>query len=219
MLANDPFSSNFAAYVRDNTRQPIKSSSSKRANPFAFGGGHVRPNRAMNPGLVYDLTPEDYLSFLCPLGYPPSELKKITPMPHSCPNKSSDLLNFNYPSITVPNLSGMVNVTRTLKNVGQPGTYRVRIWEPHSISVSVEPEVLTFEDIGDEKKFKVIFEGKKIDFGGEYVFGRLKWTDGVHHVRSPLVVRVGNGTRKEERSHRLHRPRHNVRLKPSTLAI
>ena len=142
------FFCNFAAYTRDNTRQPIKSLTRGRIQNF--GGGHVRANRAVNPGLVYNLTPEDYMSFLFSLGYSPSELKKITTVPHSCLKKSPDLLNFNYPSITLLNLSGTVNVTQ------KPSTYEVLIWKPHGVLVCVEPEVLTFEDIGDAKEFKVI---------------------------------------------------------------
>ncbi|XP_051190793.1 uncharacterized protein [Lolium perenne] len=37
--------------------------------PFANGAGHVQPNRAADPGLVYDMGTADYLRFLCALGY------------------------------------------------------------------------------------------------------------------------------------------------------
>lgn len=38
-------------------------------SPFLFGAGHVRPQKALDPGLVYDLLPKDYLNFLCALNY------------------------------------------------------------------------------------------------------------------------------------------------------
>jgi hypothetical protein len=44
---------------------PTRNESSVKATPFDYyGAGHMRPNRAMDPGLVYDLTTDDYLGFL-----------------------------------------------------------------------------------------------------------------------------------------------------------
>ncbi|GAU13066.1 hypothetical protein TSUD_173660 [Trifolium subterraneum] len=41
--------------ILDNTKEYMKDiSTGNRANPFALGAGHVNPNRALNPGLVYD---------------------------------------------------------------------------------------------------------------------------------------------------------------------
>lgn len=39
------------------------------ASPFDYGAGHVNPNNAIDPGLVYDTTIDDYLNFLCAWGY------------------------------------------------------------------------------------------------------------------------------------------------------
>ncbi|KAF8700067.1 hypothetical protein HU200_034428 [Digitaria exilis] len=35
----------------------------KIADPFDFGGGHINPERAVDPGLVYDINPQDYTKF------------------------------------------------------------------------------------------------------------------------------------------------------------
>ena len=43
--------------------------------------------------------------------------------------------------------------------------------------------------------------------------------DGVHHVSSLLVSRVGNGKGIEEIRHRPHHPCHNVKLQRSVLAV
>ncbi|KAH0969875.1 hypothetical protein GBA52_013245 [Prunus armeniaca] len=106
---------------------------------------------------------------------------------YKCP-KSASLLDFNYPSIAVPELSGSVTVTRRVKNVGSPGTYAVRIHKPLGVSVTVEPNILKFKNIGEEKSFKVTLKAKGLGVTKGYVFGGLIWSDGKHYVRSPIVV-------------------------------
>ncbi|GLJ10273.1 hypothetical protein SUGI_0125170 [Cryptomeria japonica] len=59
-----------SAYIRYNKNKPIKDASTvKAADPFALGAGHVNPAAAMDPGLIYDLAPSDYIHFLCTLNY------------------------------------------------------------------------------------------------------------------------------------------------------
>ncbi|URE27812.1 subtilisin-like protease [Musa troglodytarum] len=50
------------AYVTDNSRGPILDERHLPADFFAMGAGHVNPPNAIDPGLVYDLTPPDYIS-------------------------------------------------------------------------------------------------------------------------------------------------------------
>ncbi|KAL9346669.1 hypothetical protein Peur_061522 [Populus x canadensis] len=177
------------ARTGSNARQPIADASAAEATPFNYGSGHLRPNRAMDPGLVYDLTTTDYLNFLCSIGYNATQMSLFIEEPYDCPPKNISLLNFNYPSITVPNLSGNVTLTRTLKNVGTPGLYTVRVQKPDGILVKVEPESLKFSKLNEEKTFKVMLKAKDNWFASSYVFGGLTWSDGVHHVRSPIVAR------------------------------
>lgn len=159
-----------------------------KTSPFAYGAGHVRPNRAMDPGLVYDLTIDDYLSFLCAQGYNDTQIKTFTQGPFTCPDPIS-FINMNLPSITVPNLNDSVTVTRTLKNVGSPGTYKARIRSPIGISAAIEPNSLEFKNIGEEKSFKLTLKIKGSHTPKDYVFGQLIWSDGKHYVRSPIVVK------------------------------
>ncbi|KAF5787374.1 putative tripeptidyl-peptidase II [Helianthus annuus] len=177
------------ARTRDNEAKPMTNASHIKATPFSYGAGHVQPNRAMDPGLVYDLTTTDHLNFLCALGYTKSQIEKFSETPYACPSKNISLLDFNYPSITVPNLNGSVTVTRTVKNVGSPATYTSHVFKPAGVSVRVQPKSLKFKKIGEEKMFKVTFKSKMGRAVGEYVFGQLKWSDGKHNVRSPIVVK------------------------------
>ncbi|MCE3215397.1 hypothetical protein HAX54_002265 [Datura stramonium] len=93
------------ARTRDNAVEPMLNASLIKTGPFAYGAGHVRPNRAMDPGLVYDLTIDDYLSFLCAQGYNETQIKTFTQGPFKCP-EPVNFINMNLPSITVPNLNG-----------------------------------------------------------------------------------------------------------------
>ncbi|XP_010251263.1 PREDICTED: subtilisin-like protease SBT5.4 [Nelumbo nucifera] len=175
---------------RDNMREHIHGSSQDSGTPFSNGAGHVRPNRAMDPGLVYDVTIQDYLYFLCALGYSEDLIAKFANEHYNCP-KSTSLLEFNYPAISVPSLYGSVSLTRRVKNVGSPGIYNVRIREPAGISVMVEPKRLIFNQMGEEKKYRVTLKIKEGGSTQNYVFGGLTWSDGVHYVRSPIVVGIG----------------------------
>ncbi|XP_075477728.1 subtilisin-like protease SBT5.3 isoform X1 [Primulina tabacum] len=177
------------AKTADNTMKPLTNASHFKATPFSYGGGHVNPNRAMDPGLVYDLGLSDYLNFMCALGYNKTQLRLFSDKPYTCSN-STNITNLNYPSITVPKLNGSVTVTRRVKNVGSPATYKARIRSPPGISVQVKPDILTFETLGEEKNFQVVLKAKEASVSGNYVFGQLIWSDGKHYVRSPIVVRI-----------------------------
>ncbi|XP_015573605.2 subtilisin-like protease SBT5.4 [Ricinus communis] len=184
------------ARTRSNVRKPIANASLVAANPFNYGAGHVWPNRAVNPGLVYDLTVTDYLKFLCSIGYNSSGLLSLfVDVTYECQSREAGPSDLNYPSITVPSLSGKVTLSRTLKNVGTPSLYKVRVKPPKGISVKVEPETLKFNKLHEEKKFKVTLEakgGSSADHG--YVFGGLTWSDGkLYVVKSPIVVKKAVG--------------------------
>ncbi|GMN70655.1 hypothetical protein TIFTF001_039696 [Ficus carica] len=178
------------ARIRDGSRERmLDAATMQSATPFAYGAGHIQPNRATDPGLVYDLSIDDYFHFLCAHGYNETTIKLFSNKPHKC-SKSFPLANFNYPSIAVPNLgSKPVVVTRKVKNVGKPGNYTAYVKAPSGVSVYVKPKCLKFNRIGEEKKFKIVFKPKGVEKRNDYVFGQLKWSDGKHFVRSPIVLK------------------------------
>ncbi|KAH9745461.1 subtilisin-like protease SBT5.3 [Citrus sinensis] len=180
------------ATTLDNNKQQILNASFAEATPFSYGAGHVQPNLAMDPGLVYDLTVNDYLNFLCALGYNKNVISLFsTNCSYTCPKNAISLVNFNYPSITVPKLSGSITVTRRVKNVGSPGTYQARVKTPEGVSVTIAPKSLKFINVGEEKSFKVIIKAKNASVTKDYAFGELIWSDEKQHrVRSPIVVKA-----------------------------
>nr|KYP39984.1 Subtilisin-like protease [Cajanus cajan] len=177
------------ATILDNTNRRIRNAFDKEATPFEYGAGHVRPDLAMHPGLVYDLNTKDYLNFLCASNYDQDLLKYFSSsnVPYTCP-KSYRIQDFNYPSITVHHPgSRPVVVTRTVTNVGPPSTYVVNTHWPKGIKVFVQPSSLTFKKTGEKKKFQVILKPMGVA-AGHPLFGNLSWTDGNHTVTSPIVV-------------------------------
>ncbi|GER29218.1 subtilase family protein [Striga asiatica] len=177
------------ARTLDNTWHPISNNSHSKATPFNYGGGHIDPNRAMDPGLVYDLRITDYLNLLCTFGFNQTQIKLLWDKAYACPKQNISLVDFNYPSITVPNLKGSVIMTRKVKNVGSPGTYKAFVQSPPGISVQIEPDELEFKSVGEEKGFNIKIQPKKHGCRKDYVFGKLTWSDGQHNVTSPIVVK------------------------------
>ncbi|KAM0936542.1 putative tripeptidyl-peptidase II [Dioscorea sansibarensis] len=142
-----------------------------------------------DPGLVYDITPKDYFNFLGSLGYNKT-MMGVFSGEVSCPSKPIKAEDLNYPSISIAPLVGTMTVTRTVKNVGLPSKYNVTILAPKGVSVTVEPAELEFEEFGGEKQFQVTMEANEAEPVKGFTFGSLEWSDGIHHVRSPLVVYI-----------------------------
>ncbi|CAL5329018.1 unnamed protein product [Camellia sinensis] len=161
----------------------------KLADPFDYGGGHVDPNKAINPGLIYDMKVTDYVKFLCSMGYNDTAISSIIRDSSPCQRTPNFLLNLNLPSISIPELKHTVTVSRTVTNVGPILSFYVaRIEAPPGIYVTVEPSILFFNFTTKMLKFKVTF-CSQLRVQGRYTFGNLYWEDGLHVVRIPLIVR------------------------------
>nr|GLL29431.1 subtilisin-like protease SBT5.3 [Ipomoea trifida] len=179
----------FTATVKANSGKAITDDKTgEEATPFAYGAGHINPNRAADPGLLYDLKLTDYVNFICAQGYNETEITMVLGTPYKCPHNIT-LSTFNYPSITIPHLKGTPTVTRTLKNVGSPATYTASVRSTVGFSVTVNPKILKFEKVGEEQSFKVTIKAKGENASADYAFGVLTWSDKKHRVRSPIVVK------------------------------
>ncbi|KAK3120251.1 hypothetical protein QOZ80_9AG0684390 [Eleusine coracana subsp. coracana] len=172
------------ASVTDRFGMPIQVEGPQRkpADPFDFGGGHIDPDLAVDPGLVYDIDPKKYIRFFnCTLG--PKE---------ACLEFEDNLYQLNLPSIAIPNLKDSITVWRTVTNVGpEKATYQAKIEAPMGVRMSVEPSVISFKKGGSRSTtFKVTFTAKQRVQGG-YSFGSLTWFGNcAHSVRIPVAVRT-----------------------------
>ncbi|KAH0459023.1 hypothetical protein IEQ34_011837 [Dendrobium chrysotoxum] len=93
----------------------------KTAGIYAMGASQVNPTMAMDPGLVFGLTLNDYIGYLCGLGYNDQEVSLTIGKQISCNGvQYLTASQLNYPSIAI-NLTRSVTsqtVSRTVKNVG-----------------------------------------------------------------------------------------------------
>uniref|UniRef100_A0A2N9J6X7 Subtilisin-like protease fibronectin type-III domain-containing protein n=1 Tax=Fagus sylvatica TaxID=28930 RepID=A0A2N9J6X7_FAGSY len=179
------------ATTLDKNHKPIiVDSEGRRGNAFDYGSGFVNPTRVLDPGLIYDAQPRDYISFLCSIGYDEKSLHLITRDNSTCHGTFRTPSALNYPSITVPNLKDNFSVTRTVTNVGKPKSiYKALISSPIGINVTVVPNRLIFNHFGQKIKFIVNFKVAAAKSNG-YAFGSLSWRNRKSLVTSPLVVRV-----------------------------
>ncbi|KAF5740627.1 putative Xylem serine proteinase 1 precursor [Tripterygium wilfordii] len=187
----------YSAYKNGETIQDV--ATGQPSTPFDYGAGHVDPMAAIDPGLVYDASVDDYLAFLCALNYTPTEINLVSGRDYTCEaNKRYSLGDLNYPSFSVPlqtasGLSGgagktsRVKYTRTLTNVGTPAIYKVSVTSPTpSVKILVQPESLAFSKQYEKKSYTVTFTASSMPSGTNN-FARLKWSDGKHVVGSPIA--------------------------------
>ena len=178
--------------ILDNNKEPIKdiAMGGKPASPLAMGAGHINPNKALEPGLVYDVGVHDYVNLLCTMNLTKQEITTITrPSSFNCSKPSLDL---NYPSfIALFSKSGSFNESigtweffRTVINVGDGQTiYTASITPIKGFNVSLIPSKLVFKEKNEKVSFNLRIEGPKMEG-----FGYVTWTNRKHVVRSPIVV-------------------------------
>ncbi|TQE06388.1 hypothetical protein C1H46_008022 [Malus baccata] len=162
----------------------------KQADPFDYGGGHVDPNKAIAPGLIYDIESSDYIRFLCSMGYNNTAISLVAGAKITCRKSTNFINNLNLPSITIHELKQRTTVSRTVTNVGPVNSiYNARVITPAGVSVRVKPSILSFNSTVKKLEFKVTFRSL-LRIQGRFSFGNLFWEDGLHVVRIPLIVRI-----------------------------
>lgn len=146
--------------------------------PFGQGAGHINPNGASDPGLVFNATQADYVKYMCGLGV-------VT----GCTGGTIAGYNLNLPSIAVGNVLGTVTVTRAVTNVGaSAATYTPTISVP-GYSATVSPASLSLAP-NETQSFSVTLT-RTTSPNNAWQYGSLKWTDGSHVVRMPVIARSG----------------------------
>ncbi|KAL2062380.1 hypothetical protein VTL71DRAFT_6646 [Oculimacula yallundae] len=170
------------------------------ATPFDYGNGHVAPIAALDPGLVYDISAQEYKEFICSVNKTQAFMAEVSRTNFTCEqDKVYSAYNLNYPSFgAFYNSSAVTNGTyiarfpRTVTNVGGAGTYTasLSIVDKSLVEVSVIPEKLIFEAAGEKKTFELVVKMNSRSGNVTNSFltshGRLEWSDGTHKVGSSL---------------------------------
>jgi subtilisin family serine protease len=153
---------------------------------FSQGGGHIAPTRAGDPGLVYDSDFDDWLAVLCGAsggGVSPALCAQL-----GAAGFSFDASDMNVASVAIGELVASQTVHRRVTNVGDSrATYVASVTGMAGVNVTVSPSTLTLRP-GQTRSFTIRFTTTTAALGA-YTGGQLRWSDGSHVVRSPLVVR------------------------------
>ena len=139
------------------------------SGPFDFGAGHIVPNDAVDPGLVYDVLPDEYDAFDEALN-------------------TLDATQLNLPSIGMANLASSQTVTRRVTNASdEAGVYAVEVVSPPGMSIDVVPGSLSLAP-GQSATFDVTatYLSGNLDL---WRYGSLSWVSDEHEVYSPIAVK------------------------------
>ncbi|XP_030443326.2 subtilisin-like protease 3 [Syzygium oleosum] len=171
---------------------PIVDQTLHPADIFATGAGHVNPSKAVDPGLIYDIAPQDYLPYLCGLKYPDSAIELIVQKKVKCSSiKSIPDYQLNYPSISLRFKGSLttLSVTRTVRNVGPANSRYKSVIDPvvGLDSIVVSPRDLVFTKANQTASYRVDFT-LKARSATLYGQGAITWVSAQHSVRTPVSV-------------------------------
>ena len=153
--------------------------------PFGQGAGHVTPNGASDPGLVYDAGQADYVRLGC--GFTAPNVPIYTPATCAAFGSIKGVA-LNLPSITAGAVLGAQTITRTVTNVSDVSSTYTATVAIDGYSGVVTPASFTIAPGASQTySVKLTRTNKPLNAWG---FGNLTWEDGIgHKVRIPVSAR------------------------------
>ncbi|KAK6944014.1 Subtilisin-like protease, fibronectin type-III domain [Dillenia turbinata] len=185
---------------------PFVASFSSRATPvkkqppdaeLGSGAGQINPAKAVDPGLVYDLSMSSYIIFLCKEGYNTTTLQLLIggKKHFNCSNfkPAQGVDGLNYPAfhlqLKCPDSAISAEFHRTVTHVGQgKSVYNAKVTSSKNLTVTVFPSTLTFDKPRQTRSFKVVLKGPPMAENNNILSASLEWSDSKHSVKSPIVV-------------------------------
>ncbi|KAL5058528.1 hypothetical protein RYX36_030132 [Vicia faba] len=177
------------------TAKPMNGSYNDLAGEFSYGSGNANPQLAVHPGLIYNITKDDYVQMLCNYGYDDKKIKQISGENSSCRGTSNPTLvkDLNYPALVihvVPQKPFNIKFPRTVTNVGSPNaTYKAIVTPIPNVKITVEPNLLSFKSLEETHSFVVTVIGS-VGSSQTLFSSSLVWSDGTHNVKSPIIVQL-----------------------------
>ncbi|MCE3049278.1 hypothetical protein HAX54_044512 [Datura stramonium] len=164
---------------------PIQDEKLSPADLLTIGSGHVNPTKANDPGLIYDIQPQDYVPYLCGLNYTDRQVSTIVRKKVHCTSSIAEA-ELNYPSFSVNLGSGSQTYTRTVTNVGEANsTYTVQVIGLEGVELSIKPRILKFSALNQKLSYQVTF---KRSTSTNLSQGHIKWSSTKYSVRSSISV-------------------------------
>jgi len=154
--------------------------------PFDYGAGHIVPNDAIDPGLVYDVSDDEFDAFACGTASPAVGRERCDEL--AAAGLSFSGADLNQPSIALERLASERTVSRRVTNVSdQTDTYTAVVVPPAGIGVTVTPPSITVAP-GQSATFDVTFsfESGPLDL---WRFGSLTWENNERSIHSSIAIR------------------------------
>jgi len=156
------------------------------ANPFDYGAGHIVPNDSLNPGLIYDVSDDEFDAFACGTDSPGVSEGRCDELENA--GVSFAAQDLNQPSIGLARLANTETISRRVTNVSDESqTFVASVTAPPGIQVAVTPANLSLGP-GQTTTFDVtfVYESGPLDL---WRFGSLTWTSNDHSVYSTIAVK------------------------------
>ena len=156
------------------------------ASPFDFGAGHIKPNTALNPGLVYEVSNDAYDAFACGVESPAITTERCDAL--AAAGLSLAPADLNQPAIALARLINSRTISRRVTNVSdEAGAYTVAVAAPPGVSISVTPTSLSLGP-GESATYDVTFTylSGPLDL---WRFGSLTWSNESVDVYSPVAIK------------------------------
>lgn len=164
----------------------VQSDGESAANPFDYGAGHIVPNDALHPGLVYDVSDGEFDAFACGFDSPAVPDTRCDELANAGVSFAPE--DLNQPSIGLARLANEQTITRRVTNVSDESqTFVATVAAPPGIGVTVVPSSLSLGP-GQTASFDVtlVYESGPLDL---WRFGSLTWTSNDHSAYSTIAVK------------------------------
>lgn len=157
------------------------------SDPLDRGAGHLNPNDANQPGLVYPAGAVEYDAYGCGVGgvSDPDRCAEL-----QSAGLSFEPAEFNQASLALNKVTGARTITRSVTNLGPDDTWVAEVLSPPGFQVRVEPAVLALSN-GQSASYTVTVEQAASQLDAWY-FGEVNWIGERSRVQTPMALRAAS---------------------------
>ncbi|GJP58712.1 hypothetical protein CLOP_g3304 [Closterium sp. NIES-67] len=187
-----------SASRENNLLSRIRNQDESNATPFNFGSGQINPSAAIDPGLIFDITYNEYIAFLYGVNSKEARAQSLSILSTKTPSKGAKkstvaiqapapitAYQLNLPNICVSRLKKSATVVRRVVNVsGKTSKYTLTLEQPDNVKVVVRPTKFTLANRGTQT---ITVTLTVVNKSSDYSFGRMTWSDTDGHVVSSAI--------------------------------